>query len=219
MNKKTTDQEQPSTADKAKARQRNSLGKASRDQIIASAERLLRVDGYHMLSTRRVADACGISVGNLTYHFPNKTLLIEAVITAVCHRYQSQRPSIVPSDVKTPRQYLNEVSAWMLKDAVTPDTSALFLELWVLAKHHNFAAEALEQLYETVTRWITDSLESYFPKSTLLQRQRAAYFLLALSEGSVAVFSRPQQRPLGPDDLVELAVDGALSSLQQGNSP
>jgi AcrR family transcriptional regulator len=218
MNRKAAPQE-TSVANKAKARQRNTLGKASRDQIIASAERLLRVDGYHMLSTRKVADACGISVGNLTYHFPNKTLLIEAVITAVCLRYQSQRPSIVPAGDKTPRQYLSEVSRWMLKDAIAPDTSALFLELWVLAKHHRFATEALEQLYETVTCWITDSLESYFPKSSLLQRQRAAYFLLSLSEGSVAVFSRPHQRPVEPDDLVELAVAAALSCLHESSSP
>ena len=77
-----------------KTRQQNASGKASRDQIIVTAEQVLKKDGYHNLSTRRVADACGISVGNLTYHFPNKALLVEAIMVAVCNRYEKQRISI-----------------------------------------------------------------------------------------------------------------------------
>ena len=61
------------------APRRYSSGQASRQQIIAAAETVLKRDGYHAFTTRRVAQQCGISVGNLTYYFPTKLTLIEAL--------------------------------------------------------------------------------------------------------------------------------------------
>ncbi len=168
-----------------------------------------------MLSTRKVATACGISVGNLTYHFPNKTQLIEAVMTAVCDRYAQERATIKFDKALDPLSYLKGVISWMLDDAVTPNTSALFLELWVLAKHHDFGSETLERFYSTAVGWISGSLEIYFPNTTPEQRERAAYFMLTLSEGSVAVFSRPHERPVNQQDLTQFAVNAILLTLEQ----
>ncbi len=197
-------------------RQRNTLGKASREQILVEAEKLLKANGYHSLSTRKVADACGISVGNLTYHFPNKAQLIDALMLDVCERYEHQRSTIKFNKALDPISYLKRVISWMLDDAVTPEVSALFLELWILAKHHDFASETLERFYQTATNWICESLEIYFPHSSAKQRQHAAYFMLTLSEGTVAVFSRPVKRPVNQKDMVEFAVNAVLTTL--GNS-
>jgi AcrR family transcriptional regulator len=194
-------------------RQRNTLGKASREQILLEAEKLLKSQGYHSLSTRKVADACGISVGNLTYHFPNKSQLIEALILDVCERYEHERSTIKFNKALNPVSYLNRVIGWMLDDAVDPEVSGLFLELWILAKHHDFASKTLERFYQTATSWIGDSLEIYFPNSTEKQRQQAAYFMLTLSEGTVAVFSRPIKRPVNQKDIVEFAVNAVLTTL------
>ncbi len=194
-------------------RQGNALGKASRAQIVEAAERLLRTDGYHTLSTRKVAEACGISVGNLTYHFPNKAQLVEALISGVFERYENQRAEIRFDQSLTPENYLKQLINWLLDDAVDPETSALFLELWVLAKHHDFGAETLERFYRTATGWICKALEAYFPHTSNKQRECAAYFILTLSEGSVAVFSRPHQRPANQKDVSNIAIKAVLTTL------
>jgi len=199
-------------------RQRNSLGKASREQILVASEKILKNDGFHSLSTRRVADACGISVGNLTYHFPNKAFLVEAVMLAVCTRYEQQRSAIRLTDAIDPGDYLQNVTCWMLNDAVHSDTSALFLELWVLAKHHDFGTKILERFYATAIGWLVESLGTYFPVVSADKRQRAAYFLLTLSEGSVAVFSRDYSRPVNQKDLVPFAVTAILTILGEETS-
>ena len=53
-----------------------------KSEILAAAERLLDAGGPHAVSMRGVAAALGISVGNLTYHFPQKKDLLEAVMRA-----------------------------------------------------------------------------------------------------------------------------------------
>jgi len=215
MNKKSNIVNKAKIKTSSETRQPNTLGKASREQIVHVAEQLLKSDGYHMLSTRKVATACGISVGNLTYHFPNKTQLIEAVMTAVCDRYAHERDTIKFDKALDPISYLKGVISWMLDDAVTQNTSALFLELWVLAKHHDFGSETLERFYSTAVGWISGSLEIYFPNTTSEQRERAAYFMLTLSEGSVAVFSRPHARPVNQQDLTSFAVNAILLTLEE----
>lgn len=208
--KTKTEMKSPSAG--RKARQPNTLGKASREQIIATTEKLLSSDGYHALSTRKVAQACGISVGNLTYHFPNKIQLVEALVASVCERYQCQRPTIHPDIDQPAKQYLQNLIGWMIDDASADHTRSLFLELWILAKHHDFGAAALAQLYATVTDWITESLALYFPLANRSSCQQAAYFILTVSEGSVVTFpSHPSA--VSSDQFIAFAVTGVLGVL------
>jgi AcrR family transcriptional regulator len=197
-----------------KRRQTNSSGKASREQILIAAEGLLRKDGYHTLSTRKVADACGISVGNLTYHFPNKIHLVEALMLRVCERYEQERANIKLNCSQSGPAYLKKVIGWILDDAVTPDTSDLFLELWVLAKHHDFGEAIVERFYQTTASWIEKSLAQYFPEAPPKKRKCAAYFMLTLSEGTVALFSLDGDQGITQKDMVEFAVNGVLSTLK-----
>lgn len=63
-----------------------------KSEILAAAERLLDAGGPHAVSMRGVAAELGISVGNLTYHFPQKKDLIEAVMRARHERCRALPP-------------------------------------------------------------------------------------------------------------------------------
>ncbi len=56
------------------------MKKDIKNEILETALRLFREQGYANISMRNIADALGMSVGNLTYHFKKKEDLIEAVI-------------------------------------------------------------------------------------------------------------------------------------------
>ncbi len=62
-----------------------------RDEIINTARRLFNRRGAVQVSLRDIAEQLGISVGNLTYHFPRKEDLIEAVVEEN-HRYRAAAP-------------------------------------------------------------------------------------------------------------------------------
>ena len=56
--------------------------KTTKELIRNTARDLFNERGYRAVSMRNIADALGISVGNLTYHYPHKELLMEAIMDA-----------------------------------------------------------------------------------------------------------------------------------------
>lgn len=51
----------------------------TQDKIITTALRLFNESGSRIVSTNRIADSCGISRGNLHYHFRTKEEIIQAI--------------------------------------------------------------------------------------------------------------------------------------------
>ena len=65
---------------------RNERAAASFEAIVIAAERVLAEQGVAGLTTNRVADVAGVSIGSLYQYFPNK----EAVAAALIDRYVAQ---------------------------------------------------------------------------------------------------------------------------------
>lgn len=55
-------------------------GKISRERIIEAANRLVYTKGFNQTSIADVANAVGITKGNLNYHFKSKEELLDAII-------------------------------------------------------------------------------------------------------------------------------------------
>ncbi len=56
-----------------------------KDEILEAARQLFNQRGYDAVSMRDIAGALGISVGNLTYHYPKKTDIVLALMTQTRH--------------------------------------------------------------------------------------------------------------------------------------
>ena len=67
-----------STSTRAERRER--AASETRTSILAAARATLLADGYANLSTRRVADAAGVPLSQIHYHFGSKQQLILAVL-------------------------------------------------------------------------------------------------------------------------------------------
>ena len=55
-------------------------GKATREQVVEAADRLLYEKGFEYTSFADIAEAVGISRGNVTFHFPTRDEILDAVI-------------------------------------------------------------------------------------------------------------------------------------------
>ncbi len=58
---------------------RSAFGAASVDAILVAVENILEIDGPDRLTTNRVADLAGVSIGSLYQYFPNKQSLVGAL--------------------------------------------------------------------------------------------------------------------------------------------
>jgi len=83
----------------------------TQSKIIAAAIRLFNEDGTERVSGARIAEACGISKGNLHYHFPTREALILAIWGQIEAEIRdqwgndAQQPTLVHMAELTQRQF------------------------------------------------------------------------------------------------------------------
>ncbi len=193
---------------RASGSRRSTTSADTRQVILAAAEKVLIRVGYANFTTRKVAAAAGIAVGNLTYHFPNKVELTEALIDYILDRYidQIRNPTLgAPNDVASGNPLANLVR-WTISDAVTPPIGRICRELWAMACHQKFAARAMDGFYRKVTNAAAQLAQTSFPAMTGDEAAHLTYFMAILSEGAVVLFgTNPDAQKLLPG-VIELAV-------------
>jgi len=70
------------------------LNNTTKDKICDTAIRLFNEKGYENVSLREIAEAAGTTIGNLTYHFAQKELLLENI----AQRFKKEFfPQLMPS--------------------------------------------------------------------------------------------------------------------------
>ena len=201
--------------DQQPGRRHYAVGEASRGRILEAAERVLERDGYHAFSTRRVAQECSISVGNLTYYFPSKSSLIEALMEAIYDRYERRYTELGSAEGRDSPDWLTGQVTEMLRDAVDPEATGLFLELWIMARHHRFGAEVVNRFYEKWAHAIAKAMSKEYPDRSHQELLRVAYFLMTLGDGVCAVFSRLGDRSVGHDEIIPLAIEAVKGLLER----
>jgi AcrR family transcriptional regulator len=180
----------------------------TRQVILTAAEDVLIQFGYADFTTRKVAKAAGIAIGNLTYHFPNKANLTEALIAFILDRYvQRIRTSPISGSAPNSKDHpLGDLLRWSINDAVTPHIGRVCRELWAMACHQKFAARAMDGFYQKITKAAADVAQRAYPGMTDAQAAHLTYFMAILSEGAVVLFGTlPEAQTLLPG-VVELAV-------------
>jgi AcrR family transcriptional regulator len=189
----------------------------TRQVILGAAEGVLIAVGYAKFTTRKVAHAAGIAIGNLTYHFPNKTDLTEALIDYVLERYLKhiRAPRIADSGNGKGNHPLSELVRWTMRDAVNPHIVRLCRELWAMACHQKIAAKAMDEFYRRIAQAAADVAQAANPQMTRAEALHLTYFLALLSEGTVVLFgTNPAADQLLPGvmDLAIRAVEHLVGS-------
>lgn len=86
------------------------------------------------MSMRKVAAACGMKLGNLTYYFPTKEDLVRE-LDAVISSYEIEFDAIIHEEGVSPERRLEEICTLILEDIRTKKTTRFFPELWALSNH------------------------------------------------------------------------------------
>ena len=197
----------------------NRRGKDTTLSIITAAKDVFISQGYAALSIRKVATKAGISVGNLTYHFPSKQSLIESMFDSILEDYLLEFDHQLTDNELSPQDKLYGVIEYIFTDLANPKTTVLFPELWALANHEQYATFIIEQIY-TKARSVFISLIPQINSSlTEQQIQDIALFMSASIEGHTMFVGANKQFSKSIKRLIKLAQQSFLTLINNPPAP
>ncbi|WP_425409136.1 TetR/AcrR family transcriptional regulator [Hyphococcus sp.] len=161
-------------------------GKPGRTQktikrILRAAYDVFTREGHAGLSLRKVADEAGIAVGNLTYHFPAKTVLIETMLREALSDYVEAHLEHLQPDRDTPLESLMKVVEFYVRNART--SHQFFYQLWGYAGSGEDAKANVRSLYRPIGRFVYYLVKAANPKLTDDEIRRAVLQIFSLEEG------------------------------------
>ncbi|HEX7853424.1 MAG TPA: TetR family transcriptional regulator C-terminal domain-containing protein [Sphingobium sp.] len=161
-----------------------SRGTETVDSILKAALSVLIDEGAAAFTIRRIAAACDMKVGNVSYHFPRKEMLIQVMLEDIVTSYDAKLELSVRQPALSVEERLATVIAICLDDIGSKRTTRLFSELWALANHNEFVADRVRAFYEKVHEVIGEYVAELNPALTPDQVQTVALFISASMEGS-----------------------------------
>ena len=150
-------------------------------KILQAAKLVFTRNGHAGLSLRKVAEEAGIAVGNLTYHFPTKNALIEAMLREALADYVEAHFEQFEADRDTPLEILLNVVAFYARDA--RHSHQFFYQLWGFAGSSEEGRLMVRELYRPIGRFIFYVVRAANPKLTDTQARQAVLQIFSLEEG------------------------------------
>ena len=159
-------------------------GSETVDAILKAALDVLIDEGAECFTIRRIAARCGMKVGNVSYHFPRKEMLIQVLLDDLVDSYGAQLEDVVRKPGLTAEERLKLVIILCLDDIGSKRTTHLFIELWALANHNAFVADRVRAFYERVHGVIGDYVAAINPALSPDDVHTVALFISASMEGA-----------------------------------
>lgn len=154
------------------------------DAILKAALTVLIEEGASAFTIRRIAAACGMKVGNVSYHFPRKEMLIQVLLDDLVDTYDAKLELNVRRPDLSPEDKLGLVVFFCLDDICSKRTTHLFTELWALANHNDFVADRVRAFYQKVHAVIGEYVAELNPRLSADEVHTLALFISASMEGT-----------------------------------
>lgn len=158
-------------------------GHETREQILHAALHLLVESGYRSMTMRRIAAACDMKLGNLTYHFPTREDLVKALLDAVISSYEIEFEKIMHNPQLPAEARLDLYCETVLEDLRTKKTTRVFPELWALSNHDDFVFDRMHELYARARAPLVEVVEEMRPDLPEDKRTALVVFISAAMEG------------------------------------
>ena len=158
-------------------------------EILRAARKVLVSVGYARLTMRAVASRAGLTVGNLAYHFPTKRGLVRSLILSLVADYQAKSNEYLRNVGHARRGGFAGLVRWPVEDSVSPETSRLFRELWVMALHDEVIAEEMDRFYAQAHERVVSLLRLTQPGLRPRPAQDIVQLMGAISEGANVLYA------------------------------
>jgi AcrR family transcriptional regulator len=161
-----------------------SRGAETVDAILKAALEVLIEEGAAAFTIRRIANACGMKVGNVSYHFPRKEMLVQILLDEILVNYDGLLDARVRKAELSAEDRLRMVITMCLEDIARKRTTRLFTELWALANHNEAIAERVRVFYQGVHQLMGEVVAELNPALPAEEVEHLARFISTSMEGA-----------------------------------
>lgn len=161
-----------------------SRGTETVDAILKAALTVLIEEGAEAFTVRRIANECGLRVGNVSYHFPKKEMLVQVMLDDIMENYNTKLEVSVRQPDMSDEDRLRLVIVICLDDICSKRTTHLFTELWALANHNDFIADRVHSFYAKVHDVIGEYVQRLNPGLSADEVHTLSLFISASMEGT-----------------------------------
>lgn len=158
-------------------------GRKTMAQILEAALDILINEGIRAVTLRRIAAACDLRIGNVTYHFATKNELLRAVLDVVAAGYSESLRALELHAHEPPELRLSLLISFILEDIQSKATTNLFPELWALSNHDPFFADCINDIYRRGRELMVGLISEINPNLDAEEREVVATFVQAATEG------------------------------------
>jgi AcrR family transcriptional regulator len=157
------------------------------DTILKAAAHVLVEEGASAFTLRRIADECGLKVGNVSAHFPRKEMLVQVLLEELITSAEDLiEKSFSLNDIPA-EEALTIIITGILDDIALKRTTHLFIELWAMANHNDFVADRLEDLYRYMIDLIASCVKQLNPALGPKDVASVALFITGSLEGATVL--------------------------------
>jgi AcrR family transcriptional regulator len=154
------------------------------DLILKAALDVLIDEGAGAFTLRRIAARCNMKVGNLSYHFARKEMLINLMLDDLLDYYERLLDELIRQPGIDPETQLRMMIEICLDDIGSKRTTHLFTELWALSNHNEFVAARVAAFYRSVHGQWAAAIRPLNPQLSAAQAESVARFISASMEGT-----------------------------------
>lgn len=184
-------------------------GNARVRAILEEAKNILVDEGFAELSFRTLAKRCGITVGNVTYYFPTKELLMEELAVYIFDRWDAGFQQRVPEHLIDRMEVFEYSVRYMIEENKRPRTNALLQEMWAISSRSDTVMRMLDVFYAKMRTWIEEMLAGVNPELPARARKLRAALITAQIEGLIVLIGPrriPHDELRGLEDAALLAI-------------
>jgi AcrR family transcriptional regulator len=154
------------------------------DLILKAALDVLIDEGASAFTLRRIAARCDMKVGNLSYHFARKEMLINLMLDDLLDYYERLLDELIRRPGLDPETQFCTMVEICLDDIGSKRTTHLFTELWALSNHNEFVADRVAAFYRSVHGQWAAAIRPLNPRLSAQQADSVARFISASLEGT-----------------------------------
>lgn len=183
-------------------------------KILSAARDVFIENGYGEFNLKRVSERCGLARGNVTYYFPSRDALLQALLRAVISGYTWDFDHIMGDEETSAEDKFVAIVRLIIEDLGTRETSIFFPELWALANRSDYAAMEMEQLYADARKYLVDLIAEINPGLSLDGQQAVALFCSAALEGQTPFVGHGRAHRRRLPQIANIAANALLETVR-----